>query len=260
MGIVALLYPLASLGAFVAFIWLVVVAFKRSPLWGIGVLLLSPISATIFAIKYWAEAKKPFLIYAASMALSFFCFLYTFSAVGGFEVLSAANSIRSGEFSEEDATEFLNRMEDSGALSDEQQSELQRMREQLEQDPAGGSSGGSPEVERSTVAHSATPRRTIPPPRTRGSSGAAYPLLGSPAIPAAPPSSATSPYKSVPLSQAGDHVGKVVRVVETDGSNYRGTLTRADADTLRVERYLSSGTVALDLPKRDVQKLLVLFR
>jgi hypothetical protein len=45
----------------VGFIWLVVVAFKESILWGIGCLLV-PCVGIVFAIMNWEKAKKPFLI------------------------------------------------------------------------------------------------------------------------------------------------------------------------------------------------------
>jgi len=55
---------LSIIGAVVALaggIWLAVVAFKESILWGIGCLLV-PCVALIFAIMHWDKAKKPFLV------------------------------------------------------------------------------------------------------------------------------------------------------------------------------------------------------
>jgi len=42
-------------------IWFLVVAFQESILWGLGCLLLGPVSL-IFLILHWAEAKVPFLV------------------------------------------------------------------------------------------------------------------------------------------------------------------------------------------------------
>lgn len=55
--------------ALVGFIWLVVRAFKTRVWWGLAVLFLSPIGATIYAIKYWYEAKAPYLIYSIAFVV-----------------------------------------------------------------------------------------------------------------------------------------------------------------------------------------------
>ena len=78
MRLLSLLLPLISLVCFAAFIWLVVVAFKRSPLWGVLVFLFSPITAIIFAIQNWQESKKPFLVYIGSCAAMFAVFIAFF--------------------------------------------------------------------------------------------------------------------------------------------------------------------------------------
>jgi len=61
--------------ALVGFIWLVVVAFKESILWGIGCLLV-PCVSIVFAIMNWDKAKQPFLIgLGGSIAASLGSFL-----------------------------------------------------------------------------------------------------------------------------------------------------------------------------------------
>lgn len=47
--------------AIVAGIWLLIVAFQESILWGLGSILL-PIITLIFVVVHWDVAKKPFLI------------------------------------------------------------------------------------------------------------------------------------------------------------------------------------------------------
>lgn len=72
----------------IIFIWLVVLAFKKRVWWGLGVLLLSPITATIFALKYWDEVKRPFLIYATTFFASFAIGLYVFTSWGGWNFVT----------------------------------------------------------------------------------------------------------------------------------------------------------------------------
>ena len=49
-------------------IWLLVVAFKTSIWWGLGCLLIGPVSL-VFAVMHWQDAKKPFLISLAGTVL-----------------------------------------------------------------------------------------------------------------------------------------------------------------------------------------------
>ncbi|UCF96948.1 MAG: hypothetical protein JSV89_17490 [Spirochaetaceae bacterium] len=52
----------------VCHIWILVIAFHQSVLWGFGSLLV-PFVTFIFVVMYWAEAKKPFLIFIAGGVL-----------------------------------------------------------------------------------------------------------------------------------------------------------------------------------------------
>ena len=91
MGLLfGILLPLLCIVSFVGFVWLVCIAFRTSTPWGVGVLLLSPISALIFAIKHWQESKKPFLIYAGSFMAA--CVLLV--GMGGFAMMSMANAVQ----------------------------------------------------------------------------------------------------------------------------------------------------------------------
>jgi thiol:disulfide interchange protein len=62
------LYFLGLLVALVGAIWLIVLAFKESILWGLGSLLI-PFVSLIFAITHWDRAKTPFLIQVGGVVL-----------------------------------------------------------------------------------------------------------------------------------------------------------------------------------------------
>jgi hypothetical protein len=64
-GILALL---GMIVAAVGGIWFLVVAFKESILWGLGCLLI-PIVWLVFLIKFWQDAKNPFLLNLCGYAL-----------------------------------------------------------------------------------------------------------------------------------------------------------------------------------------------
>jgi hypothetical protein len=65
------LYYLGMVLGLVGFIWLVVVAFKKSVWWGLGTLIV-PFVGLIFAIMNWQTAKTPFLVYLAGVILYVF--------------------------------------------------------------------------------------------------------------------------------------------------------------------------------------------
>ena len=67
MNIYFTLFTLAWVLSLVGYLWLAIVGFKRSVLWGLLVLLLSPVTAIIFAMTNWFDARKPFLVYGVSM-------------------------------------------------------------------------------------------------------------------------------------------------------------------------------------------------
>ena len=120
METLALLASLVGIILLASYIWLAVVAFRRGVLWGILILLLSPITAVIFAFKYWFEAKKPFLLYMVCFTLYFSYTGYIFVHMGGPEMFNMADRIERGEFTEEDTFNFMedtmDRMDSSGLL------------------------------------------------------------------------------------------------------------------------------------------------
>ena len=134
-----LVLSLAIIGiiAFSAFIWLVLVAFRERVSWGFLVLFFSPITAVIFAYKYWNEAQKPFVIFIVASTSYFTVIVYLFFTMGGAEMIGMAQRLLQGEFSEQEAVQFIektmDRMEESGILTDQDKQKLGEMREVFEE-------------------------------------------------------------------------------------------------------------------------------
>ena len=71
MGTIALiLLILASVAMIVAYLWILVCAFTKNILWGLGILFFGPL-AIAYAILYWHDLKKPLIIWG----LGFFVFV-----------------------------------------------------------------------------------------------------------------------------------------------------------------------------------------
>lgn len=138
MTILALLSQILWLLAFLALIWLVVRAFQRHWLWGLAVLLLSPISATIFGIKYWRKEKTPFLAYITTFFAAVTIGLYVFSSLGGWDVvqnsLNVGEGMHSESLSEKDALAFIRsnlNFIDNAVTDEEEQKKVDVMRKFL---------------------------------------------------------------------------------------------------------------------------------
>ena len=63
-----LLFVVGMIIGFIGGLWLLVLAFQESIFWGLGSLFL-PFVSLIFVIMHWDTAKKPFLIWLASIPL-----------------------------------------------------------------------------------------------------------------------------------------------------------------------------------------------
>jgi len=139
-SIILLLIGLAS------FIWLVIVAFRESVIWGFLVFLFSPISAAAFSIYHWEEAKKPFLIYLAATIIFIVMFFNAFNKIGGMETIEvtqkAADQLEKGEITEVEAAKRvaeqmesnIKRMEDAGLIGAKESKMLEEKIQELKLD------------------------------------------------------------------------------------------------------------------------------
>ena len=65
-----ILYYLGLIILVIASIGFLIAAFKESILWGLGCLLLGPVSI-VFLIMHWNEAKNPFFLQLIGLAIMF---------------------------------------------------------------------------------------------------------------------------------------------------------------------------------------------
>lgn len=96
MNVLPLITQVAAVFTLVALIWLTVRAFKKRPAWGFAVMLLSPVSATFFGLKYWNEEKKAFLAYLMTFVTTLTLAMYLFTSWGGWELIRATNQVNRG--------------------------------------------------------------------------------------------------------------------------------------------------------------------
>jgi hypothetical protein len=136
-------------GTFVTLIWLVVRGFKRGAWWGLGVLFLSPFTATVFGIVYWDEEKKPFLSHITSFVMALTLELTVILSWGGWGVLTASKRVHHGimeqNLTEKDALKFMRA--NLNFLENTNQSEADRQKLTLMRDMVNKMEGGVTEEE-----------------------------------------------------------------------------------------------------------------
>ena len=236
MQLLGLLTPLLGFIAFAAFVWLVVVAFKNSAMWGVLVLLLSPITAIVFAIKYWEESKKPFLIYMGSTVASVVIF-FMFLASMGSQMISIAN-------------EMELQAQQQGTFGDTQTNDMeyQPTAEMPQAAPA-------PVADNSNFSLG-QPGAKINPPAPMKPAGITLSVKSD-----APEFSTRERISGMtPLSRAARVVGKKVKIVDNKGSVHKGWLAESKPNALVLERHVPSGVISYEVRKNEVKSLEVLYR
>jgi hypothetical protein len=246
MQLLALLIPILFIVSFVGYVMLAIAAFKHSTQWGLLVVFLSPFTAVIFAIKNWDKAKKPFMLYAGSLAGCLLLMVISFSALGGFEMMSLASRMEEGEVTDAEIVEFfddqLDRVEKYGDLSEEDQQQMALMRQTLHQMEEQPTNNETPDV---------TSTNRIPDPITNSSQ-----------IETAALSRREVPEHDggVALDKAHTLIGMFVKIRDKAGKVHKGVLLDVKSASLTVERQMAMGTMSYDLYNSEIEWLRLLDR
>ena len=77
-----------------ALLWLSARAFKQNMAWGLGVLFLSPIGATLFGLWYWDRERVPYIAYLTSFSATIILMVALFDAWGGWKLVEVRSSTK----------------------------------------------------------------------------------------------------------------------------------------------------------------------
>jgi hypothetical protein len=230
-----------------AMTWLVARAFRRHPGWGLGVLLLSPLSATAFGIKYWNREKLPFLVYISSFTIMLALVLSLFSAWGGWDLIAtsriAKQGLRTFSLTRADADAFrktsLSFMKYSG-INYQDELLLARIQRHLDRE----------EELKAIIAKAETDQtwqdeddindimRKTPVATER------YRLV----------------YKQITVADARNYIGSTVKVTRKGVIEKEYRLTGASANSLELSQRGRSGSFSFSLQHKDIGKIRVLTR
>jgi len=262
---------LLGLAALAALIWLAVRAFKTHILWGLSVLLLSPIGATVFGVKYWGRQKMPFLAYITTFSVALGLGLYAFTTMGGWNVVgNAANvhqGIQSQTLTEQDATKFIRSNLDfieQAATSPQEQKKLAVMRKFLDKFEAGMTAQERYElnreildimddedlsVEQRQVLEEIS--RKLQPLQQEASARVA-------AKGVAEKRNYRVEYVPINVADAGNYVGKTFKVLRDNGVEQQVVLTDTKPGRLQFEQRRRGGNFSFEYRNRDIAELKLL--
>lgn len=279
-----------ALLALFSLLWLVARAFTYSSLWGFAVLLFSPPGALVYGIRYWRREKRPFLAYLASLLAATGLGLSVFTAWGGWELARAALQVHEGiqtrTLSDRDAYTFLSAslgFIGNANLPDPERRKLDVIRWFLNNHPArlsaverrqlhdeiaallanedlDGNQRRELEYLRRQLARSRTENVAAPQPVVVE----APPPPGERRILSKRPSATKAQYRTdyriIPISEAGNYVGKSVKVTRHNSDEQECKLVGATAHSLRFEQRGGGGTFVFEYYKRDIEELKLLTR
>jgi hypothetical protein len=245
LSIVAQLLAAISI---VALLWLCIRAFSKNFRWGLGVLLLSPFSATAFGLKYWNEEKKPFLVYITSTIGFVFLSLYLFSSWGGWDVVRtralAEQGLQNRDLSIYNAEAFMkaNRtFKENSGFEINNPAIVARVQQQLDLEAA-----RQAELEEIRKAQEEAKRESLDAgninKKVSTKEKERYRLV----------------YRTVKVPDAHKYVGATVKVTRRNALEKEYRLVGTNKYSLRLTQRNKGGSYSFSLRKRDIEKLRVL--
>jgi hypothetical protein len=227
-----------GLSTLVTLIWLVVRAFKKHAVWGLAVLLLSPIGAALFGVRYWNDEKKPFLAYSTSMVAALSLGIYLFATQGGMELVRTAYNVQNGTLphaaNEEDTSNFLHTNLTFYENPDLRAGDQPEPGPELDETNVETNDSGSLETQDSTSTSEEAEEAVARPVRYRLA------------------------YVPIRMDKIGDYVGSVVKVTRKNVPEKEYRLTGASGSKLQLVQRTSGGSFSFKYRKRDIEKIRVL--
>jgi hypothetical protein len=248
MNILSHIALLAGLIASISLIWLVGRAFKKHAAWGIAVMLLSPVSAVIFAIKHWHDEKGPFLVYIASFITAVTLGLYVFTMQGGWDTVRTALRAQqkmylqasSGQYKKFFVQTSLNKVKEASANT-----QGDNIAEPPPHEKSSTTQAGPAELPTITSDQSVTEKNN--PASTSGVSPAT-------------PKHYRAAYVPIDPSEAGNYIGMTVKVKRLNRSEQDCVLRGISSDGLTFEQHGRGGIFSFRSKDRDIEKLRVLVK
>jgi len=201
--------------AFVGYIMILIAAFRESAMWGLGVLFI-PLVVLIYAIMFWEDAKRGFLLYVGGVGGVFL--------VGVLAAMAIPAMVQPSDFEE---------------LESWEQAE-----------------GGDWDEWDDDASETTEVRPTRIPPTPAPTQTPYISRLLPTSTPSSERFVAPRPTVFVLSTQtAGERIGWLMEVVTTDGREFQGTLIGVNDELLQFEQHVGGGSVIFPVRKDEVATL-----
>jgi hypothetical protein len=245
-AILIILAILVGLVGFAASIWLVAIAFRRSALWGLGVLFV-PFVGLVYAIKFWDEARKPFLIGLGSGVAAGVLFMTTV-----FTGATAVSNRLSHDLSEgmaKDLSAQTPKMNQRGGSTEPAATENRSLESSA---PLRAAPAGRIAETRTDVASALPQDPDVFPARN-----AKEAANRRPAPPYDPDRVTDDGFAPLALRDSSWAVGRAVKIVARSGQTHRGQLLGVGPKGYELEQTFGGGTVRVEFRDSEIEALWV---
>lgn len=274
------IFVLANL---IAFFWLVIVGFRRHWGWGLAVFFV-PFALLVFAIMYWEDAKKPFLLYLVTTIVIVYQVVNLGMMQGEALLQQAEQASQSsvfGDSSEIDqarlaaqlAMQQIESMHNAGLISD---AEMAQLREEYERDMEALGGDTTDYQETASSVGSGIDTGFIEEGEIAADVVEAAPVVEEPAMTealAGEPEAGTSVAKITPtkpkpkvkkqrigkidVSEATRYIGRKVIVTDKSGRTRLATLSGSSHGQLEFQRRMRTGAMTFHVHKNDITNLVL---
>ena len=283
-----LLVILIALGviSLVTLFWLGVNASRKHAAWGMLVLLFSPLSALVYGIRHWRDARVPFIAYSLSLVSAVTLATYLLHTSGTWQVMLASlhmhQAVLSKDMSGRDALVFtpvslttFNRV----SPYQREQRRLELMQDFVEQYEAAFTGEDREEINRtiSRLMHGSAVTEEqkqqllalqervarVPEAEAADTEQAVETPSGSDILLRESGRRAAEPHyrlEFLPITtrEARDYVGKMFMVTRKDGDEKKYKLIGTSPGGLRFERRIPGGTYSFEYKHQDIEQLRIL--
>ncbi|HKK04392.1 MAG TPA: hypothetical protein VKA50_00915 [Gammaproteobacteria bacterium] len=207
-------------------IWLLVLAFKRSIVWGLVVLFV-PFASLVFVVKYWNETKTAFLV-----------------SLGGYVVYAGMfyGMIKPR------IENSLVAMQRAQAMHERSRHENDATADDLDAIRSNAPKNAGPENTAAAAAGAASPAAISKAPSKSRTTDKA------PEVASANAASSVKP-SVIRVRNAKNYIGQPMRVTGTNHVVREGTLRDVEGDALLFERRLQGGSMTFRMRSTDIARL-----
>lgn len=265
MGTYIIFLVIAAILNLAAFIWLVIAGFKRGVLWGLAIFFFSPLSAIIFAITNWFDAKKPFLAYLLTSVLVLVPIFMMPNPVDQEFMARLNEKVEAGEIKENEIVLYIMNPELLDELEEKNHGEdhdvvLDESGEPVLDTANAGSKDERVDIKPVTIDPDKSPKsksQEDPGTIVEEEESSLYPRVGEvkPDPLVTKKKAVSKDSVRVSLSKISNYKGRYFVVTTKNGSQHKGILIKTTKTRIVLRRIIYGGTFTYKIRRNKIKRL-----